>query len=265
VHDYFRSWLPKQPGEEARPTQDSKKDLECLLGVASCSPDKWRELESQYEARIDAFDQALGSFLELVEQTLGAGNTFVILLSDHGEGFDHARTRIHHGGRLHRDQLQVPLLVAGPGVKAGRSEELVSLVDVRASVLELVGAADDTKHDGRTFVPLLFAKPVEGRRDAVLASDHFYYWQSGRRRTPLEPSKKPLTAARIDARYWYMKDLYGEELYEVQDTQQKKPLTELLKQRQEPSRQPTAGGMRPSNVELSEELLEQLRGLGYVE
>jgi len=265
VHDYFRSWSPEQPGNEAQPTPESKSKLQCLLGVASCSSEKWRELESAYEGGIDAFDQALGAFLELIERSLGGSNTFVILLSDHGESFDPVRNRIHHGGRLHRDQLQVPLFVAGPGVKPGRSEELVSLVDVHGTVLELAGVAGDTKHDGRSFVPALFAKPIEGGRDAIFASDHFYFWQSGRRRTVLMPSEEPLTAARIDSRYWYVKDLYGEELYATQDAEQRKPLAELLKQRQNPSRQTEATRNKPTSFEPSEELVEQLRALGYVE
>jgi arylsulfatase A-like enzyme len=282
VHDYFRSWLPKEPGKAAAATPESKKRLQCLLGLTPCSPQKWRELESMYEAGIDAFDRDLGSFLELVERTLGSNDTFIILLSDHGEGFDHARNRIHHGGRLHRDQLQVPLLVAGPGIESGRSEELVSLVDIRPSLLELVAVTDDAKHDGRSFVAQLHdgrslfarlvsffaqpaAKPPEESRDAIMASEHRYYWQSGQRRTVSKPSEEPTTSARIDARFWYIKDLDGEQLYRLSDKQQEKSLVEELNMRRYPNRSSTPRASQRSQVEPSAELIEQLRALGYVE
>lgn len=282
VHDYFRRWLPKEPGKAPVPTPKSNKDLECLLGVTPCPPQKWRELESMYEAGIDAFDRDLGSFLELVERTLGSNNTYVILLSDHGEGFDHARNRIHHAGRLHRDQLQVPLIAAGPGIEPCRSEEIVSLVDIRPSVLELASVADDAEHDGRSFVAQLhdgcsfmaqliafaerlIAKPSEGRREAILASDHSFYWQSGKRRMLPQPSDEPTTSARIDARFWHIKDGDGEQLYRLADEQQDKSLTEALKTRQDPSRPSPSRVSEPSQVEPSEELIEQLRALGYIE
>jgi arylsulfatase A-like enzyme len=281
VHSYFRSWLPKEPGKVAAATPESKKRLQCLLGVTSCSPQKWRELESMYEAGIDAFDRDLGSFLELVERTLGSNDTFIILLSDHGEGFDHARNRIHHGGRLHRDQLQVPLLVAGPGIEPGRSEELVSLVDVRPSLLELVAVADDAEHDGRSFVAQLrerslfarfvsffaqpAAKPSKESRDAIMASEHRYYWKAGKRRTVSKPSEEPTTSARIDARFWYIEDLDGEQLYRLSDKRQEKSLVEELNMRRYPNRSSTPRVSQPSQVEPSAELIEQLRALGYVE
>jgi len=281
VHDYFCSWLPKEPGKAAAATPESRKRLRCLVGATPCSPQKWRELESMYEAGIDAFDRDLGSFLELVERTLGSNDTFVILVSDHGEGFDHARNRIHHGGRLHRDQLQVPLLVAGPGIEPGRSEELVSLVDIRPSLLELVSVADDAEHDGRSFVAQLHerslfarlvsffaqpaAKPSKESRDAIMASEHHYYWEAGKRRAVSKPSKEPTTSARIDARFWYIEDLDGEQLYRLSDKQQEKSLVEELNIRRYPNRSSTPRVSQPSPVEPSAELIEQLRALGYVE
>jgi hypothetical protein len=36
-----------------------------------------------------------------------------IVTADHGGGFDAARARVHHGGRLNEDLLRVPLFV-GP-------------------------------------------------------------------------------------------------------------------------------------------------------
>lgn len=264
VHDYFRRWLPRTSDERAQPTPESRKRLECLVGVASCPAEKWRELEAEYEAGIEALDPALAPFLELLRETLGADNTFIVLLSDHGEGFDQARNRIHHGGRLHRDQLQVPLFVSGPGIQPGRSEEAVSLVDVRASVLELLGLKEDEKTDGRSFAQLVLGKAGPRPRDAIWAHEFFHYWKAGRRHKSTTPSKKPLATARIDARYWHISDSSGEEIYELEDKQQSKPLSELLGQLPKPMLRQVEIDSKPLRVD-NDEVIEQLRALGYIQ
>ena len=262
VHDYFRSWLPAEKDENPLPTPDSRAQLECLLGKAKCSPQRWKELEASYEAGIDSFDRALGDFLALVERVLGVEHTFIAILSDHGEGFDHARSRIHHGGRLHRDQLHVPLIVAGPGIDPGRSQVPVSLVDLRASLLELIGVTEEVEHDGRSFAPALFGRPI-APRDGVWASEYYHYWQRGRRHNVLIPLEEPLATAWIGDRRWYIQSTTGEELYDVRDEPQNEPLAgEIPKHVEQPPRSRRA---HPAKVEQDEKLIEQLRALGYVE
>ena len=80
-----------------------------------------------------------------------------------------------------------------------------------------------------------------------------------------QPSDEPTTSARIDARVWHIKDRDGEQLYRVSDAQQEKSLTEALETREDPSRPSPSRAAEPSQVEPSEELIEQLRALGYVE
>jgi arylsulfatase A-like enzyme len=263
VHDYFRSWLPTQSDDKARPTPESTHELECLLGIASCAPAEWRNLEAKYEAGIDVVDRALGALLRLLDQRLGTDNTFVVLLSDHGEGFDHERHRIHHGGRLHRDQLQVPLLVTGPGVQSGRSREPVSLVDVGPSVLELVGSRDEDESDGRSFVAQLFGRSPQGKRDAIWAAEYYHYWEAGKRRKALEPSPGPLWTGRIGPRYWYIEGPPGSELYDVEDREQANSLSELLEEHSKQIQRRAVTSAKPSKMVQTIDVVEQLRALGY--
>ena len=265
VHDYFRTWQPTAPGESPSATASSKHHLECLIGALHCAPEDWKELEAKYEAGIDDVDRALKSFLGLLEQKLDMDATFIVVLSDHGEGFDHERGRIHHGGRLHRDQLQIPLVVTGPGIDASRSDEPVSLVDVRASLLELAGLTDDRETDGVSFVPQLHGKAASPRRDAVWASEYYHYWEAGKRRAVPEPSPTPLSIARVDTHHWYIGGSRGEELYDVSDRGQAKSLSDLLERYPKPNRRPSRVGAKPSKTVETIEVIEQLRALGYVE
>jgi arylsulfatase A-like enzyme len=264
VHDYFRRWLPRGSEQKAQATPESKKREKCLTGRSSCSKEEWRLLEADYEAEIEALDRALAPFLALVKETLGNDNTFILLLSDHGEGFDHTTNRIHHGGRLHRDQLQVPLFVTGPGIERGRSEEAVSLADVRASVVELAGLKEEEKNDGRSFAGVALGRAPPTPRDAVWAQEFFYYWKAGKRRKTGTRQTEPLAAARIGSRYWYIQASSEEELYDVADKQQSRLLSESLGQLPKPTLRQVEVDWKPPKVD-NEEVIEQLRALGYIE
>lgn len=266
VHDYFRSWLPSKPGHTPRATPESAHELTCLVGTAKCAPEEWHALEAKYEAGIDVLDEALGSLLDVLDEKLDMDNTYVFVLSDHGEGFDYRRSRIHHGGRLHRDLLQVPLFVTGPGVRRGHSEEPVSLVDVAPSVLELVGlGASGAELDGRSLVPQLRGGKAQGKRGAVRAAEYYYYWKAGQRRKADKPSPEPLLSASIDSRYWYVESSSGNELYDANDRAQASPLADLPEKHPKWNRPHGAAAAKPAAVKDTVEVYKQLRALGYIQ
>jgi arylsulfatase A-like enzyme len=77
--------------------------------------------------------------------------------SDHGEEFrEHGG--LQHGTALYEESVRIPLVMAGPGLPAGRvvSEE-VSLVDVAPTVLELLGLAPEARFEGRSLLGRLAA------------------------------------------------------------------------------------------------------------
>lgn len=65
---------------------------------------------------------------------------------------------------------RVPLIIAGPGVHAARSDALTAMQDLTPTLLEYAGVdADQENLDGRSLVPLLkgTASTVRGTRDSV--------------------------------------------------------------------------------------------------
>ena len=264
VHDYFQSWQAAKAGQPPRPTRESRRQLKCLLGRSTCTAAQWRDLETAYESGIDNVDRALASLLAVIDKRLGAERTIIIVVSDHGEGFDHARNRIHHGGRLHRDQLHVPFLVAGPGVVRGRSDDPVSLVDVGPTILELVGSKPGTNLDGRSLVPAVFGASMPGSRDAVWASESFYYWKGGLRRETTKPTDRPMMTARIDDKYWSIEASAGDEVYDADDRKQDHTLEAEEHEPHEASRRPRTRE-EPAQVRKTTEVVDQLRALGYIQ
>lgn len=84
--------------------------------------------------------------------------TWLIVVGDNGYMAENGRAGKNE---LVIDAVRVPLVVVGPNVGAGRDRrEIVSLMDVHATVLDLAGIAPSAA-DGQTLSPLL-PEPVAG-------------------------------------------------------------------------------------------------------
>jgi arylsulfatase A-like enzyme len=79
------------------------------------------------------------------------GETAVVFTGDHGEEFGEHGGEYH--GDLYREDLHVPLLVAGPGIGARRLEAPVGLIDVAPTILELLGIEIPEAFDGDSLLP----------------------------------------------------------------------------------------------------------------
>jgi arylsulfatase A-like enzyme len=105
-----------------------------------------------YDDSIYYLDQRLGVLLDELETRGALDQTLVIVASDHGEHLGDHRL-FFHGCSLYRQLVGVPLVIVGPKhVPAGRSVvEPVSLRDIPATVVELVGLARDAPFPGRSL------------------------------------------------------------------------------------------------------------------
>jgi arylsulfatase A-like enzyme len=267
VHEYWRvrPWAAREvSGVELR---DSDYYSDCLQGKRSCSKADWRALEALYEAEVRHFDTGFGRLLAAMERVGLDENTLIVFLSDHGEGFETGR--IHHGGRLHHDQLRVPLLVAGPGVVPGVTDVPVSLVDVMPTLLEWVGHEAPEDLDGASFAAALRGSELPGARPA-LAMEHSFLWEDGRRVEVSRVESDPLSLAVIHGDDWYIRGAAAEEeLYDVgRDAEQVRNLapgsSRLGTLRSLAARRSTRRGSLML-ADTTPELAEQLRTLGYVQ
>jgi tetratricopeptide (TPR) repeat protein len=92
-----------------------------------------------YDADIVASDAIVGALLKHLKQRGMYDDALIVLLSDHGEGLmDHGEAE--HGVFLYREDLRVPLIVKLPHqAKCGIADELVRLIDVAPTVLDVAG------------------------------------------------------------------------------------------------------------------------------
>ena len=127
-----------------------------LATVKNATQRGLRHLIALYDAEIAWTDHQVGELLGLLERHAGAGETAVFVTSDHGEEF------FEHGEFGHRKQLfsesiRVPLVARLPHRFASgvRLSELVSLVDIAPTMLELAGAPPLPRTLGRSLLTAL--------------------------------------------------------------------------------------------------------------
>ena len=103
------------------------------------------EIVAKYDAGVRHVDRGLDALLERVDFS----RTVVVVVSDHGEGFEPEAGRVHHCGRLHHDLLHVPLFLwLPPGLRARYpmppvEERTTSTLDIVPTILTMLGHAAD--------------------------------------------------------------------------------------------------------------------------
>jgi len=108
-----------------------------------------------YYALCSFLDHNIGLILDALAETGLADNTAILYTSDHG---DNVGARGLWGkSTLYQESVQVPMLMAGPGIDAGISETPVDLLDLYPTILDLAGVprpSEDTERPGRSLVDI---------------------------------------------------------------------------------------------------------------
>jgi arylsulfatase A-like enzyme len=269
VHDYFRLQPWAVESLKAKPQRPAPEYAECLQGMRRCDAEEWQLLRDLYAAELRTLDASFGRMRSALEAA-GLWSTAVLLLtSDHGEGFEPERHRIHHGGRLHEDQIRIPMLVHGPGIAARSLAAPVSLIDVAPTLLELAGQGAPPGLDGRSLAPLLRGAPEPDPGPALFAVEHHSSWWGDTRTKAASLRSRPLAVAVIEGDRWYLRSPRGEEVYDLesdprQERDQSAERSDLDALRALAARRDVDRAESP-RVETSAELVERLRALGYAE
>jgi len=134
------------------------------------------EPHTYFSAMIEAMDTEIGRLL----QTIGPEeleNTYVIFLGDNGTSAQVVTppfTRDRAKGTVYQGGVNVPLMIAGPGVSGGTaSKSLANSVDLFATILDLAGTGHDPKlgeitRDAVSLAPVL-SDPAISVRDFAYA------------------------------------------------------------------------------------------------
>ncbi len=110
-----------------------------------------REDFADYLGEAQAYDAAIGELVKMLEARGELENTVIVISGDHGApGFPGGKCNLYDFG------VGVGLIIAGPGVKGGRVvDDLVNLMDLAPTFLEMTGAKAYEGMNGRSLVPVL--------------------------------------------------------------------------------------------------------------
>ncbi len=125
----------------------------------------WRKAVAGYLACIRFADDMIGELLDALDNSSYADNTMVVLWGDHGW---------HLGEKLHwrkfalwEEATRVPLMIAAPGIKPGRCDRTVSLIDLYPTFVDVCGLSPKDGLEGVSLKPLLEKPDLEWDRHAL--------------------------------------------------------------------------------------------------
>ena len=94
-----------------------------------------------YDGAVAWSDELVGRLIDALRASGALDSTLLVVTSDHGESLGEHGEDVH-GYFVYEATLRVPLVLRGPGVKAGaRIDGLVRTIDIQPTVLELLGLA----------------------------------------------------------------------------------------------------------------------------
>ncbi|MBL9200314.1 MAG: sulfatase-like hydrolase/transferase [Opitutaceae bacterium] len=134
-----------------------------LLAPFPRTPDDTRRQLAAYYACITGLDHHFGRILAALAESGEMERTIVVFSGDNGLSLgDHGlfgKQNLYEFGGMH-----APLVIAGPGIKAGRSDALVYLADLFPTLCELAGVRAVPPHEFQSLRPLLAGEPAPTRR-----------------------------------------------------------------------------------------------------
>ena len=134
-------------------------------------------IRRHYFAMVAETDAMLGQVLDTLEATGQLDDTYVIFASDHGEmNMEHRQTLKN---ALYEASARVPLIVAGPGLQQGViSNDLVSLIDLFPTLMDMAGLDHPQGIDGVSLLPLCRGDAT-GRPNYVFSEYHSNFSNTG--------------------------------------------------------------------------------------
>ncbi|MYD09174.1 MAG: choline-sulfatase [Chloroflexi bacterium] len=158
--------LPEIPAGHLDQLHPMAQRLRTMFGFPQFPDDVVRRARAGYYALISYLDEKIGELLDVLVETGQYENTVIIHISDHGDmNGEHGMWR---KSNFYEASSRVPLQVAWPGRIAGgqRFAEVVSLVDVAATICDIAGDDCDLPLDGDSLLPLQTGRESDWKDEA---------------------------------------------------------------------------------------------------
>ncbi|MDP9850085.1 sulfatase [Streptosporangium lutulentum] len=183
---------------------DVKDEPAWLRALPRFSERTIAKIDERYRNRLRSMlsvDDMVGTLIESLRATGKLENTYIFFSSDNG--FHLGQHRLAQGKTTPFDEsIKVPLLVRGPGIRAGGVVgDMSSSVDLAPTFTQLGGAVLPSFAEGRSLLPLLRGRTPPGWRQNVLLEFYRPTNRSSARQTPVPPYSGMRTAESLFVRY----------------------------------------------------------------
>lgn len=222
------------------------------------------EINNLYDGEIAYMDEHLGRLIEALEAEGRFDDTTIVICADHGEGL--WQHDWHDHGRIYNEELMVPFILKPPassGMAHARNERMATTIDIFPTVAKLA----------RLPLPEKAWRQFEGIDlfDDTVVRPYVLSERVNRHREGWEPGDKFALTGR-DLKLFTLTEgpeqVYDLERdpYELKDIAAKQPhVLTKLKRQMNGVMTPYVTTARRTRKDVSPELIEKLRSLGYVQ
>lgn len=160
--------LPRPPSFNEEDVSDKPQAMRNSAPLDETAIARAEELYRKRIQSLQAVDEMIAGFVAQLEALGQLDNTYIVFTSDNG--YHLGEHRLPQGKNTpYEEDIRVPLLVRGPGVRAGAVvEALTGNIDLGPTFAELAGAAAPDFVDGRSLVPFLRGETPSEWREAFL-------------------------------------------------------------------------------------------------
>ena len=129
--------------------------------------------QDPYSGEAAFVDAQLSKLFAALRSKGWQGRTVVAITADHGESLgEHGE--LTHSYFAYNSTLHVPLLLAGPGVKAGRIRDNVCHVDLFPTICEILQVKPPEPLQGRSLVPRMNGAPLPEKPIYIESLEPFF-------------------------------------------------------------------------------------------
>jgi choline-sulfatase len=174
IWDYF--WRVNGPCWETDPSLGYPDPVGEVLSDRLPEDFDLRDLTALYDGAVTCVDDLVGELLDMLDGYDLAEETVLLFTSDHGDNL--GSHGLFNKDCLYEESIRIPFIWRHPGtvVPGVNGEQIVTLIDVMPTLLELCGLEIPSSAHGQSVAPVLTGeRSVLDRNAAYIETDPFFF------------------------------------------------------------------------------------------